>query len=52
VSDAVAGACSYCAKAYGARDAVEKADVPLLSDYEGHPSLRRLVGDGYQVITF
>jgi hypothetical protein len=52
VSDVVAGACSYCAKAYGVRDAVEQANVPLLADYEDHPSLRRLVGDGYQVITF
>ncbi len=52
VGDVVAGACSYCAKAFGVRDAVEAANVPLLSDYEDHPSLRRLVAEGYEVVTF
>ncbi len=52
VSDVVAGACSYCAKAYGVKDAVERADVPLLADYDDHPSLRGLVSEGYEVVTF
>ncbi len=52
VNDVVAGACSYCAKAYGARESVEAANVPLLADYDDHPSLRRLVAEGFEVVTF
>jgi hypothetical protein len=48
----ISGACSYCAKAFGVRTALEKAEVPLLSDYEDHPSIRSLVQAGYQVYTF
>lgn len=48
----VAGACVYCARAYGVRDQVEAAGIPLLDEYKGHPSVRRLIVDGYAVITF
>jgi hypothetical protein len=48
----VAGACAYCARAFGVRKQVESADIALLDEYEQHPSIRRLVADGYQVITF
>jgi hypothetical protein len=52
VRDAVRGACLYCSRAYGVKDEVEAAGVPFLDDFRDHPSLRSLVGDGYQVITF
>ncbi|MGH3948591.1 MAG: hypothetical protein ACRDSE_05645 [Pseudonocardiaceae bacterium] len=52
VSDMVTGACSYCAHAFHAEDKVQDADVELLDEYEGHPSIKRLVDVGYQVITF
>lgn len=52
VRDVVGGACSYCAGAYGVKDQVEEIGVRLLEDYEGHPSLRSLVNDGYAVVTF
>jgi hypothetical protein len=52
VRDAIAGACAYCSRAYGVKDAVEAAGIPLLRDYADHPSIRNLVADGYQVITF
>jgi hypothetical protein len=48
----VAGACAYCADAYGAKDQVEQAGVELMDDYEGHPSVRKLIFEGYQVMTF
>lgn len=48
----VAGACAYCAAAFGVRKEVEAAQVRLLDEYEQHPSIRRLLADGYQVITF
>jgi hypothetical protein len=52
VTDTVAGACGYCARAFQADQDVQTAHVRLLEEYEGHPSVRRLVADGYQVITF
>ncbi len=52
VSDKVSGACAFCAAAFGVRDAVKQAGVPLIDEYEGHPSLRTLVADGSAVLTF
>ncbi|MCA1586755.1 MAG: DsrE family protein [Acidobacteria bacterium] len=47
-----AGACGYCAGAFGVKTAVEQQDVTLLDEFDGHPSLRTAVTDGYQVISF
>ncbi len=47
-----AGACSYCARAFGVQAAVEQQQINLLDQFDGHPSLRRAVTDGYQVISF
>lgn len=52
VGDRIAGVCAYCAGAFGVKDAVVAQGVQLAGEYEGHPSVRRLVHDGYQVITF
>ncbi len=50
--DSVRGACLYCSRAYGVKDQVEEFGVPFLEDFRDHPSLRELVADGYQIITF
>jgi hypothetical protein len=47
-----AGACSYCARAFGVRAAVEQQQVRLLDEFDGHPSLTTAVNDGYHVISF
>ncbi|MGH3736169.1 MAG: hypothetical protein ACRDT6_11200 [Micromonosporaceae bacterium] len=52
VSDRVTGACGYCARAFDAEESAKRAHVHLLNEYQGHPSVRSLVADGYQVITF
>lgn len=52
VQDKVAGACHYCAGAFGVREQLEAKGVPLLRDHKGHPSVRGFVDAGYQVITF
>lgn len=39
VEEEVVGACKACG-------------VPLLAEYRGHQSLRRLISEGYQVVTF
>ena len=52
VRETISGACSYCAKAYGVREAVAANDIPLLDEFDEHPSVRKLVVAGYQVLTF
>jgi len=52
VKDKVAGACSFCAAAFGVKDEIRAAGIPLLGEYKGHPSLKHLVSEGYQVITY
>ncbi len=52
VKDNISGACKYCSKAFGVSDEIEKTDVPLLDDYDHHPSLRNYISEGYQIITF
>lgn len=52
VRDIVVGACGFCARAFDTEKTVREADVPMLEEYEGHPSIRSLVMQGYQVITF
>lgn len=48
----IAGACSYCAKAFGVQAEVQALGIPLLDDYANHPSLHAFVAKGYQLLTF
>lgn len=48
----IAGACSYCANAFGVKDDIDAAGIERLDEFEGHPSVRKLVSNGYQVLTF
>jgi hypothetical protein len=52
VKDRVAGACKAGAVSFGVKEPVQDSGVPLLAEYRGHQSLRKLVGEGFQVITF
>jgi hypothetical protein len=52
VRDKVAGACEFCAGAFGVKEQVRAVDVPLLDEYHDHPSLRKRVAEGFEVITF
>ena len=36
----------------GVADAVDDAGLAALAEYDGHPSVRSLVDDDYEVITF
>jgi hypothetical protein len=47
-----ASACDFCSGAFGVGDAVDESGVVRLDDHDGHPSIRSLVDDGYEVITF
>jgi hypothetical protein len=52
VKDRVAGACKACAVSFGVRDEVEASGVPLLTEYRGHQSLRKLIKEGFEIVTF
>ncbi|WP_336037239.1 hypothetical protein [Halobacterium yunchengense] len=47
-----AAACDYCSGAFGVADAIADAGVVTVDDHDGHPSVRDLVADGYEVVTF
>lgn len=50
--DKVAGACGFCADAFGVAQAAKDAGVGLLEEYGSNMSFRRLLQNGYQVMTF
>jgi hypothetical protein len=52
VQDKIAGACSYCSTAFGAKEGIQQCGIRLLDDFDGHPSIRSLIADGYHVLTF
>ena len=47
-----AAVCDYCAGTFGVDDAVADAGIVRIDENEGHPSLRSLVADDYEIITF
>jgi len=47
-----AAVCDFCAGAFGVDEAVDEAGVVRRDDHDGHPSIRSLVAEGYEVITF
>ena len=47
-----AAVCDYCSEAFGVSETVEDAGITVLGEYDGHPSIRSLVDDDYEIITF
>ena len=48
----IAGVCDYCVTAFdGEKELIKKEELPLINEYKGHPSIARLVANGYQIIT-
>ena len=48
----ISGVCDHCVTAFGGeKDLVRKEGLPLVSEYNGHPSIAKLVSSGYQIIT-
>jgi len=52
VRDRVEGVCAHCARAFGVEAEVKSSQIPLLSEFEGHPSLRTLVVEGFAILMF
>ncbi len=48
----VAGACKACTQKLGARPTVEKNNLVLLDDMNGHPGMAAFREKGYEIITF
>lgn len=48
----IRGVCDFCAKYYKVIDLVEGDGLPLLLDDRGHASLRALLVEGRQIITY
>lgn len=48
----IGGVCDFCVPAFdGDKALAESEGLHLLSEFQGHPSLAKLIEDGYQVIT-
>ena len=47
----ITGACEYCTAGFKQGLHVKEAGIPLISEYKKHPSVRRLIMEGYSVIT-
>ncbi len=52
VKDRIGGVCSFCASAFGVKNAVEKSGHKLLDEFDDHPSLKYYIDRGYHVVTF
>ncbi len=51
VQDRVGGVCKFCAAAFHVTNEIKTAGLPLLGEYDSHPSVRKLVNEGHEVIT-
>ena len=45
-------ACDYCADAYDVHEEIDESEATLESAFDGHPSVRSFVADGYEIITY
>lgn len=51
-SEVILGVCEYCIGAFGGdKEQIKNEGIPLLNDYNGHPSLADFIDQGYQIIT-
>ena len=52
VKDKVAGACLFCATAFGAKNAVQDCKVKLVDEFEQHVSIKKLLSEGFSIMNF
>ncbi len=51
-SGLIQGACDFCIGACGVeKEKVREAKITFISEYMGHPSVAKLIKEGYQIIT-
>lgn len=49
--EVVAGACTFCAGAFGVSDELEKLGANMLDENSGHPDIGKRIAAGRQVLT-
>jgi hypothetical protein len=42
--------CDFCAGAFAVKDRLSQRQLPLVAEYEGHPSIAKWVDDGYEIL--
>ena len=52
VKDKVTGVCGYCAGAFKVTEDASNNNICLIDQYDGHPSFKNLVDNGFTIITF
>lgn len=52
IQDKVIGLCRACSRSFGVVEKAEALGLTFLADFEQHPSWRRLIAEGYQILTF
>ena len=52
IRDKVSGVCGYCAGAFGVTDDAKNCNINQIDEFNGHPSFKKLIDDGYTIITF
>ena len=44
--------CSFCSRSFGTQDIAIKEGLHLLDEYKGHPSVKKLVLENYEVLIY
>lgn len=52
VADKVTGVCRMCSRAFDVHEQVKQSGLNFLAEYDQHPSIRRLIVEGNDVLTF
>ncbi|WP_411825533.1 hypothetical protein [Luteolibacter sp. AS25] len=48
----VRGACKHCSNAFEVTEKIEKGGIPLIDEFQGHPSFRNLLGEDFDILIF
>jgi hypothetical protein len=52
VKDRVSGACLFCATVFGAKGSVQDCRVKLVTEFDQHVSVKKLLSDEFQIMNF
>ncbi|TQO20839.1 DsrE/DsrF/DsrH-like protein [Rhodoglobus vestalii] len=52
LKDNIRGACGFCVASHGVSDEIAAGGWNLLTEYKGEASVRNLVIEGYQILSF
>jgi len=52
VKDKITGVCETAAGRFGVKDDVVRCKIELIDEYDGHPSFKKLIDNGFTILTF